>query len=586
MLLKRLLEPAALAKAAPGLDATHLFALVVYKNFHLEDFEDTTRRDSDLDRLYDFAQRLVRENIAALNRRRRDLEAEEHRVRTRDQDAERMGEVLNHYAAMRLQMNNPWGWNVLRFAVGPKLFSPKDLSTYTFWSAVAQAQSLTVAVVNSETSTQARSVHTIDAGWLATFVPEALQAHRWAEFDEATAAQPLADVEDSVALLRRATFEDLVKAQRFKLVPTGDEAARLNPVPEPGHAQTFAELVQATVKSKLAAELVRRGYIDRNFSLYAAQFYGNFSGVDVATFMVQHVQPNVMSIDYDLSRPRVGNQEGAVANLLSEADDAGEELLETAAAWNIDIANYLLRTDEDCASIVVCQLIVSWPSKDANDFLSRYFTSENAGGASWRNSWPRAGGATCTPTWSATRGCHRRHAPSCSTPPWLGSTRTPPTTSTTVCSTTSPPTTPTWTSCRAISRSRTPAEVRGHDAEEPSERPLERVATLLHRADVTFAELGPLRPDVLERVVAGSHYRLTADNLRTALDLSGDASIAMEAVRADENVYEYCLISLPAYLSALDSDERTDHAVGTRNSSWPCCATSSSRLRMRRPQTP
>ena len=92
----------------------------------------------------------------------------------------------------------------------------------------------------------------------------------------------------------------------------------------------------ATLKSQLACNLVRRGYIDRNFSLYAAQFYGHFTGVDVANFMVQHVQTNTMAVDYDLSR------DGAVANLLAEAADAGEELLHSVAAYNIDIVNHLL----------------------------------------------------------------------------------------------------------------------------------------------------------------------------------------------------------------------------------------------------
>jgi hypothetical protein len=70
---ERLLEPADDLAPAPGLDATHLFALVVYKNFHLEDFEDITRRDSDLDKVYDFAQRLTRETISAHERRIRAL---------------------------------------------------------------------------------------------------------------------------------------------------------------------------------------------------------------------------------------------------------------------------------------------------------------------------------------------------------------------------------------------------------------------------------------------------------------------------------------------------------------------------------
>src|SRR5699024_10051657 len=84
---ERLLEPKEPNKTAPGMDASHLFALVAYKNFHLEDFENITRRDSDLDRLYEFHQRLVRETIAAKDDRKRALLAEPELVRTRTEVA-------------------------------------------------------------------------------------------------------------------------------------------------------------------------------------------------------------------------------------------------------------------------------------------------------------------------------------------------------------------------------------------------------------------------------------------------------------------------------------------------------------------
>ncbi|KGN40846.1 hypothetical protein N801_11085 [Knoellia aerolata DSM 18566] len=560
---ERLLQPVEPTKTAPDLDATHLFALVVYKNFHLEDFENITRRDSDLDRLYDLAQRLVRENIAGLHRRKRDLESEEQRVRTRDRDAERMGELLSDYAALLLKTNNPYGWTVLRFGVGSTFYSPKDLPTYEFWAAVAEARSFTIAVMNSETSNQHRNVATLDANWLTTFVPDALQAHRWTEFDEANAARPLADIEAEIDLLRRATFEDLVKASQFTLTPTDGEALRLLPRPKPEQPQTFAQLVAATLKSKLAAELVRRGYIDRNFSLYAAQFYGNFTGVDVANFMVQHVQPNVMSIDYDLSRHRVGDNEGAVANLLAEAQDAGEELLESVAAWNIDIVNHLLTTDRAAARVVAGQLIASWASEEPREFLSAYFTSERAEGEKlasllaacrWRDVYtylvsddgvPTAARASLV---NAAVGGFDTHATYELDDEVRAFFETH------------------YRDMRWLCGEEPLGEsddVPGRTEGQSSERPLERIDTLLQRTKVLFAQLRPLRPDVRERAVAGDRYKLTAENLRTALGLSDDEGLPLEAVRGRRDVYKRCCQGLSSYLGAVKNDERTDYAVNT-----------------------
>jgi hypothetical protein len=60
-------------ETAPGLTASNLFALVAYKNFHLEDFEEIPRRHSDLDVLYDRRRELVRAAIDMCEKHKRDL---------------------------------------------------------------------------------------------------------------------------------------------------------------------------------------------------------------------------------------------------------------------------------------------------------------------------------------------------------------------------------------------------------------------------------------------------------------------------------------------------------------------------------
>ncbi len=376
---ERLLEPVEPDKPAPGLDATHLFALVVYKNFHLEDFENITRRDSDLDKLYDFAQRLVRDTISNHQRRVRDLLSKPERYRSRAPLAKQLGERLNLFAShVRAAQASPYNqqWKVYRFKVGTREFDPDDASGYAFWSAVAKGRSLNIVLGVQASGGQTTVGHTFDDEGLRMFAPESLDADRWAAFDKDAIDRELAEKESDIDELRRATFADLAKS-RFALTLKADDAKTrgLTNLKEPDGPHTFAQLMAATLKSKLALELVRRGYIDRNFSLYAAQFYGNFTGVDVANFMVQHVQPNIMSIDYHLSRPKEGENEGAVANLLLEAEEAGEDLLESVAAYNIDIVDHLLATNHSGAGTVAGQLIDSWPGEEARSFLSEYFTS-------------------------------------------------------------------------------------------------------------------------------------------------------------------------------------------------------------------
>src|SRR5699024_12101439 len=96
-------------------------------------------------------------------------------------------------------------------------------------------------------------------------------------------------------------------------------------------------LVDETLKSEVERNRVKRGYIDRNFALYAAQFYGSFTGVDVANLMVQNVQTNTMQLGYPIIGP------DAVENLLLEAD---EDFTFTVAAYNVDGVNYVLDTGD------------------------------------------------------------------------------------------------------------------------------------------------------------------------------------------------------------------------------------------------
>ncbi|MFF0726047.1 hypothetical protein [Streptomyces sp. NPDC004134] len=531
---ERLLEPVEPNKTAPGMDASHLFALVVYKNFHLEDFENITRRDSDLDRLYDLHQRLVRESIAAKDQRKRFLLAEPSRVRTRSSDAERLGKRLRRYAEAEIKGT---GWSYLRFVVGSDRFIVDDVTDYAFWAAVAQAQRLTIAVSPGQAHSQTQNVATFDRAGLEMFAPEGLDAHRWAEFDATAVDAELDDIERDIEELRCADFAQLVKMPRFELTPT-PTADGAGPQDQQS-PQTFAQLLVATLKSQLACELVRRGYIDRNFPLYAAQFYGTFTGVDVANFMVQHVQNNIMAIDYDLSRA------GAVANLLAEAEEAGEELVHTVAAYNIDIVNHLLATDHPGAGDVANQLVAGWPSEGASTFLAAYFTSEAAERDKlaarltehrWRDVFTYLVGNEGVPEDARTS-----------------------LVSAALCAFDPDATYDLDQGVRAFVL-KNYREMPAFTGPQPAdERDPERLDEILRRASIVVPELKPLKEDIRKRVVDANRYELTADNLRSALDITGDVSL--EKVHGNPTVYAYCLDDLPAYLAAVDQDPKTDHAL-------------------------
>ena len=530
------------------MDESRLFALIAYKNFHLEDFENITRRDSGLDRLYEFHLRLVRGSIAAAEARKRALLAGRARTQTRARDAERLGKRLRQYATVKLQvlqLQQPYnGWHHALYKVGSKDYGNDDPTDYGFWAAVARAQSITVLGAQAATGGPTTELAKFDRAALAIFFPEGLDADRWDEYDAKTTQAELAKLEHDMERLRRADFTDLVAMPEFTLqAPTsaelaGDEGPR-----------TFEELITATLRSQLARDLVRRGYIDRNFSLYAAQFYGRFTGVDVANFMVQHVQTNTMAVDYDLSR------DGAVANLLAEADDAGEELLHSVAAYNIDIVNHLLVTDDPRSGDVVNHLMAGGPDDNARSFLAAYFTTENAQRAElaarlaahrWRevftylvqdDSVPAdvrpalVSAALCTfePDAGYSLGDDVRDFIT--------------------------------THYRTMTACTGPYPSQDSEKDVDAEGVSQRVAAALVEAGVIIPELSALDEHLRALVVDADGYELTADNLRSALGMTGDVSL--DIVQQNQTVYDRCLTNLPAYLAAVNDDPATNYAVST-----------------------
>lgn len=538
---ERLLES---GRTAPGMEESRLFALIAYKNFHLEDFENITRRDSDLDRLYDFHLRLVRGSIGVAEARKRALLAGRERVRTRAQDAERLGERLRRYAGAELRAvaQRYGGWYHAQYKVGSKVFGGDHLADYRFWAAVARTQSITVLGAQAPTGGQTTELASFDRKDVGIFFPEGLDAHRWGEYDAKATQAELAKLEDDMERLRRADFKDLVAMPEFKLQtstePPGDDAP-----------QTFEELVTATLKSILARDLVRRGHIDRNFSLYAAQFYGHFTGVDVANFMVQHVQTNTMAVDYDLSRG------GAVANLLTEADESGEELLRSVAAYNIDILNHLLLTDSPRSDDVIDHLIASGPDDDARSFLAAYFTTENAlrsdlAARLARHRWHEvftylvhddSVPADIRPALVSAALCTFEADAGYSLGDNVRDFIT--------------------THYRTMKACTGPYPSQDSEADSDARGVNERVAAALIEAGVIIPELSALDDHLRSLVVNADGYELTADNLRSALGISGDVSL--DNIQRNQTVYDRCLTDLPAYLAAVNNDPATSHAVRT-----------------------
>lgn len=541
---ERLLES---DKVAPGLTPSNLFALVAYKNFHLEDFEQIARRGSDLDRLYRYHRDLVRQSVQALEQRKRNLLAGRSRECSMTPLARTLGERLRMVSEYAKSRSGYPSYPLVYYTIGDTSFASAKSSTYDFWVALAHAGAVQVMASQNPASGGVQ-VLTLDADQVRMLVPEAFDAARWERIDDDALRSGLTQIDADIEFLRGADFADLAADDQFTLsvpepvttpagTPGADAAQAAQATPEAPQEvehvdRTFAELAEATMRSDLARDLVMHRYLDRNFALYAAQFYGNFTGVDVATFLVQSVQSNTMDIDYRFT------SDEAVPNLLEEAD---EDFFHTVAAYNITVLDHLLRTGDTRAAAVVDHMVTHFDS-DARTFLTAYLGSGKQR--------PLLAAHLATRPWRAVFGylVDDDDVPADVRPDLVDSA---------------------LLAAKSADSYDVDAEVgafildhyRGMTAftEPQSEAVTLNVIDMLVRAVVRIPDLEVLHVGLRALVVEQNLYLLTAPNLRAALDITGE--VPLDRVRENSRVYQCCLNHPHEYLTAVEADEGTPHTV-------------------------
>ncbi|WP_143466530.1 hypothetical protein [Lentzea kentuckyensis] len=507
-------------KIAPGVGATNLFALVVYKNFHLKDFENIARRESNLDELYELRRKLVRTSVDRCEQEKRDLRTNPRRGVRLSLTAKQAGAQLVRAAKVVTIVTGQPKRQYL-FIVGGNEYTQEAVTLRGFWASVAQVGEIALYAHPEGNDAARQHLITFNRDQLNTMFPNSMSKERWAALEEEAIQETLDQLDRDIALLRGADFSDLVENNQFTLELESGPA-------------TFLTLVHATLKSKLACAMVAQGFLDRNFALYAAQFYGDFTGVDVANFIVQHVETNTMDIDYTFSGST------AIANLLSETED---DFCRTVSAYNIQILDYLLEQRDDRADDVA-DTVASNFGEQAKSFLSAYFNS-----GKHRS---RFAGLLAKRPWRLvfTQLVRDTEIPADIRPELVSAALQE------------------AVSSRAYDLGNEVIKfivdnyldmdvftAMGDDATA------EKLVLLIREVSTTLPKLAGITDAVRKTVVREKLYDLTADNLRAALGVAGEVSF--DRTRENSDVYELCLDNPDAYLTAMEDDGPTDYTVLT-----------------------
>ena len=395
------------------------------------------------------------------------------------------------------------------------------MATIKFWASVAENNTLTVGGVQQTNTagTSGQNFNQLNAEALGHLFPKAMEDGVWEQAQADAARRRIQELDAEIDFLRGASYEQLLERRDFTTVDD----------------RTFADLLEQHLGSDLARELVRQGYINRNFATYSAAFYGTYAGIDAETFYYRAVQPNEMLLDHRF------NSEESLSNLLDQLDREEPGFYNTISVLNPQIVTYLLQ-HRPAQAKTVASYLASHYDDNARDFLTSFLAERGAP--------------------------HDRLIADLAAHPWHGLFDH--------LAGEDVPDAQRLDLVDAALQSATEEndyalgdEIRAFIAEnyaqmkaftEPhSDSQAEVIRDIAARCGVQVQRLADV-PQPLRRLLVAAHrYDMTANNLRAALGVEG--SVALDSMVNNKVVWIHCTTDLRAYLEVVEADRDTEYAV-------------------------
>lgn len=515
----------------PTINDDLVFAIVLFKNTHVADFERLRHQDSSLDTLYRKWRDLVRTNLANLTRRRIELHQSRELEQTADSRAAELGRLLLDLretlaAAARVPV---------QLAGVATEGNVEDRET---WEEIASGEAQNMAVNPGHRDTRTLSFTT---DHLAKLLGVSLDPTDWKCADLSEIAGDLDKAEEQIQFLRHHTWETLCERPDLTLVPAsfeagaGPDAAKED---APNTPASFDQLVRSTLESDLARDLVRHGFLTSHFALYASSYYGTHLGPDAMEYIRRNIEPGVPDPTYALDAE-------AVTQILREqgaSQNDGADLFTDPSVFNISIVDHLLEKRTKAAATVARTL--ARLGEQERSFVDTYVAQSEHGAELL---------AVMAPTWPGVLIYAADEAPVDSTTRLRLLDAV----------------------LRALPHDRYDVNAGLRQFIETKYHSLEAVTNpdTAERADIVLGVvgasqavlslLGPLDDRAREAAVEKRLYPVTEQNLH---DLSPGNSISLDVLRGhDRRVYEYVIERLPDYLDAFGESPSTAYTVQDAN---------------------
>ncbi|MFK0072131.1 YobI family P-loop NTPase [Arthrobacter woluwensis] len=493
------------------LSETALFAMMLYKSRYLSDFEAIQIGKSKLDTLYSIGRDLVLSNIERIESERRMLQRRLARINSAAARSDRLGQLLIAHANRTARSAGVPQQATATFTFGSNR-TDEDLKGTEFWREFASADDESATLHWSATHRYNAYSLTFNRKDLAASLGDPINTEAWDEAARDELRDEIAEKSEALTFLRSADMGALIQRPEFL-------------VDHKGESQSLDAVARTLLTPDLAYQLVRAGFINRDFTLYTSTFHGDRVSTASTNFIIHHVERDSMDVQFELTPDDVD----------MVIRERGREALRDSALYNIAILDRLLDSAPEAADIMIGSLVSLGDAQQ--QFLQAYLDSGN----------------------------HQKQLVQRLTPIFsraliyfVGEVELDDSLRLELVDTV-------LANLAADTKYRTDAAVTTYLLEHYTEFPTvyadeisatqaTRIADLFAAARVVVPTLAPSGDTLRSALVKRNLYQITLANLETVIGRGTDLGLDSIATE-DGTVYQYCLDELSAYLEEIDESK-------------------------------
>ncbi|RFS44401.1 hypothetical protein D0Q02_22180 [Micromonospora craniellae] len=330
-------------KGLQGLTADRLFAMMVYKNLHLEDFEAIRLGESKIDAAYRaFRDMVTHQTVrqAAASKEALDKVASNALW---DKHAKAAGERLQQVLPVLCRVIGRSSRRTVLYLQSEQ-YPFSELTSGDFWRTLHTTTPQSVRLAQP-------GEHGMDLSFRDLI---ALVGEGAAALDQAVEADGAGLLRASRAALN--TKEFVAKATMAQLMARQDLV-----MPSGGDACHNLDAIVAGLVSPVAHDLLAKGYIDENFTLYCSDYHGIAISVSAMNFILHCVQPDREDHRFRFDEP---------ASIDKVEAEMGSRFLDGKSVFNIEVFDHYLPTHPEQLDTALDKLVMR-AGTDAS-FLDAY----------------------------------------------------------------------------------------------------------------------------------------------------------------------------------------------------------------------